>query len=132
MNTQTFWKFIWTFIYSLIIWFVCWGVKPLHFSVLLHALPSILCSPSSWFIMLFVLEVEQFICSKCRLFCLVHSDSHYLSQCTFCCYFCWLCTFVLSYSIVDAVAFCWWFSWLTHFQTSCWCTLVFSVWKFNK
>ncbi len=31
------------------------------------------------------------------------SDSHHLCQCISCCYFCWLCTFVIN--VIDAIAF---------------------------
>ncbi len=61
------------------------------------------CSPSSWLQWLFSLEEEQFICSKRRLFCLVHSDSQNLSECTSCCIFL-DSAHLYCYSIVDAIA----------------------------
>ncbi len=88
----------WNFVYLLYHYFDPFAedrVNPVHFSVLLHALPSFSCSSGRWFILLFVLAEEQFIC-------LVQSDSHYLSNAPLVVIF---VVHLYFYSIVDVVVF---------------------------
>ena len=57
---------------------------------------------------------------------LVHSDSHHMSQCISCCYSCYSCS-IHFVQLLMLLQFCWSFGWLSHFPTSSWHTLLFSV-----
>ena len=73
--------------------------------MLLHALQFDVNQTVGLFL-LFVLEEEQFICSKRQLFYLVHSDSHHLSQCSAPLVVIFVdTTHLYCYSFVNAVAF---------------------------
>ena len=82
---------------------------------------TISCSQSSWSIII-VCPWRRAVYLFETSVVLVHSDSHHLSKCPSSrCYFCWLCTFVLLLHFYLSSCL------LTHFHTSSWCTLFFSV-----